>query len=75
MLAEGDRESRGAREGTGGPASFTHTPQYRGSWGQPCTGTLSASLPLMTRSCRGAQALGKSHCWPVFRREAGIPCW
>lgn len=29
------RESRGARERTGGPASFIHTSQYWGSWGQP----------------------------------------
>lgn len=32
-------------------------------------------LPLMAKSCRGAQPLGKSHCWPVFRREVGIPYW
>lgn len=30
-------------------------------------------LPLMTRSCKGAQALGRSHCSPEFRREVGIP--
>lgn len=29
------RESRGARERTGGPASFIHTSQYWGRWGQP----------------------------------------
>lgn len=36
---------------------------------------LTPFLPLMTRSCSGAQALGKSHCWPVLRREVGIPYW
>lgn len=76
LLSRRLRERRSQRRT---PASFVHNSPVPGrltlytqavrSWGMshPCL------LPLMTRSWRGAQALGKSHCWPVFRRDVGIP--